>query len=79
VLQYLVNQQGGTFNHPPGAAARAETAPLAAEGGQPLPAAILTSQSHPQKSVLQSATFEEILALALDIARQRTALGGQDI
>ncbi|AEW92294.1 hypothetical protein KPHS_p300850 (plasmid) [Klebsiella pneumoniae subsp. pneumoniae HS11286] len=34
--QYFINQQGGTFGHPPRPTARAETATLTAESDQVL-------------------------------------------
>jgi hypothetical protein len=74
VGQDLVDQQRGAFDHPAGAAAGAKAPPFAAEGDQPLSAAILAP--HPQEAVLQNPALEEIVEFALHVCRQRAALGG---
>lgn len=65
--QDFVDQQRGAFDHPPGAATRAETAPFAAEGDQPLGAAILAPD--PQEAVLQDTALEEVVEFVLHVVR----------
>src|SRR5690554_7016527 len=53
--QYFINQQGGTFGHPPRPTARAETATLTAESDQVLGVARLAAnRSEEHTSELQS-------------------------
>jgi len=60
------------LGHPPRPATGAENAALATEGDQVLCVAALAA--HPQEPVFQSAAFEIILELPLDIPRHYPAL-----
>lgn len=69
--QYFINQQGGTFGHPPRPTARAETATLTAESDR---ARRGKTRSEPVESHAPAARIGEILQIPLHIARQFLSL-----
>jgi hypothetical protein len=69
----VLDEMGGALGHAPAAAARAETAALAAERHEPLERAVGTP--HPREAVRQHAAAEELSELAHDERGQPDAVG----
>jgi hypothetical protein len=73
--QHLVYQQGRAFGHAPGAAARAKSSALAAEGDELLGMTVRTA--HAQEAMFETAALEVLIEFAHYILRQGRALRGQ--
>ena len=68
--KHVIDQVGGRLDHPPGTAAGAEPAPLAAERNQVLVRAAVALDA--QEPVLQQPAFQVILELLADKPRKMT-------
>ena len=71
--QDAVHETRGAFGHAPAPAARAEAAPLAGKGHEPLESTVPTAE--PGKAMRQHAAREEISELLLHELRQPLAIG----